>query len=279
LKFKFVIIFFNVVILLFLGVVFVVPFLMLGWDQALGFWANSWFLLPVLLAVLLAIDVYFALNGRVFALLEKEDWPALVQELEGRVLHKGNYSPRQVRLLANSYLVLSDAKAVNNLERKLSMARPALVNANALTFGAARLLAGDNKGAVAFFADRLPGSGLKSAGVPAKYREWLSWYYGFAQLLDRQFGGAADRFALLAGESRDGIITGLSSYFLNDPLKKLIPARAIDIGQFALEGKERVKKVLKRRENWNKEVKGLETEVHAMVLQTYITKAGDYLYS
>jgi hypothetical protein len=278
LKFKPLIIVFNGIIVIFLAIVFVVPFLVLGRDLAIGFWQSSWFLAPVLLALLIGIDLYFALNYRVFLFLEKEDWPALVQELERRVLRDKNYSPRLVKLLANSYLVLSDAASVNVLEKKLSIAKPALVNANTLIFGAARILAKDNKGAVLFFGDRLPGTGARSLGIPGTDREWISWYYGFALLLDRQFGAAADRFAVFAETSRDAVLTGLSAYFMDDTLRKFLPEKASALAEKAREGKERVRNSLKRRADWNRETKRLETEVHAAVLVHYIGKAADYIY-
>jgi hypothetical protein len=281
LKFRFVIIAFNVIIVLFLAFVFLIPFIVLGRDMAFSALPSmpSWFLAPVLVALLIGIDVYFALNNRVFTLLEKEDWPALVQELENRVIHKAAYSPRLVKLLANSYLVLSDAVSVNALEKKLAVAKPGLLNANALTFGAARILAKDNKGAVEFFGERLPGSGSKTRGLSPGDMEWLLWYYGFALLLDRQFDSAADRFSILAGESKDGIVSGLSTYFLDDTLKKFLPTRNLVITQAVIEGRERVRKALSHRGDWNREAKRLETEVHAAVLANYIGKAGDFIYA
>jgi hypothetical protein len=278
LKFKPIIIVFNAVIAVFLVILFVVPFLVLGGDMARDFWQSSWFLLPALLALLAGIDIYFALNYRVFFLLEKEDWPALVQELERRVLRNKNYSPRLVKLLANSYLVLSDAVSVNALEKSLSIVKPALVNANALIFGAARILAKDNRGAVEFFGSRLSGTGARSSGVSGADREWISWYHGFALLLDRQFAAAAACFSAFAETSRDAVLTGLSVYFINDTLRKFLPEQAAALAGKAQQGKERVRNSLKRREDWDREVKQLEMEIHAAVLSHYIGKAADYVY-
>jgi hypothetical protein len=274
LKFKAAVIAFNVIVLLFALVVFVVPFAVLGKELGAGFLRSSWIMAPALLVFLGVLDLYFALNYRVVLLLEKEDWPALVQELERRVLHRGNYRRRLVKLLANSYLVLSDAPAVNALEKKLAVARPTLVNANVLVFGAARLLSGDNRGAVDFFKTRLPG-GAQAAGTPPAGREWLSWYYGFALLLNREFAAAADCFTLLAEQSEDGVIVGLSAYFLGSALKKLLPAR--DSGPAAA-AKERVRRFLRVRADWDREIKRLETELHAAVLTNYLGKTADYIY-
>jgi hypothetical protein len=256
--------------LLFLGAVFVIPFAFLGKDMGLDFWRSDWFLAPILVVILAAIDIYFISNGRVFALLEKEDWPALVQELEERVIRRGNYSPRLVKLLANSYLVLSDAQAVNALEKKLAISKPGLINSNALIFGAARVLSKDNAGASDFFAGRLEGQGANSA--------WVRWYYAFALLLDRKFAPSADQFTALAGASRDGLITGLSAYFIADTLVKFLPERREELSVSAAEAKGRVRQTLKTRNDWNREIKRMETEVYAVILAAYIGKAADYIY-
>jgi hypothetical protein len=270
LKFKSIVITFNAVILLFLAAVFVVPFFFLGRDLGLEFWRSSWFLAPLLILVLAGLDIYFVLNVRVFTLLEKEDWPALVQELEDRVLRRGRYSPRLVKLLANSYLVLSDAPAVNALEKKLAVVKPALINANALIFGAARVLSKDNAGASGFFASRLT--------IPGPNSGWIRWYYAFSLLLDKQFAASAEQFTLLAGESRDGLITGLSAYFIAETLVKFLPERKEDLLRSAALARDRVKRSLRTRNDWTREVKNMETEVYVVILNAYTGKAADYIY-
>jgi hypothetical protein len=269
------VILFNVVIVLFLAVIFLLPFAALGKTLALSFWQSGWFFAPLLLLILAGIDLYFIRNSRIFFFLEKEDWPALARELEDRIFRRNNYSSRLVKLLANSYLVLSDTGAVNVLEKKLATAKPALINANVLVFGAARVLAGNAKNAVEFFTVRQPGA-VQSAGVSASDRDWLSWYYGFALLLDRQFSPAAERFSPLAKESRDGIIAGLSVYFLDDAVKKFSPSDKHS--QTAQEGKERILQMLKGRADWDREVKRRETEIHTAILANYLKKAADCLY-
>jgi hypothetical protein len=276
LKFKAVIVFFNIFLLFFLILVCVLPFAALGKDLALSFWKTSWYALPLILAVLALIDIYFMANGRIFLLLEKEDWPALVQVLEEKVFHQGRYTPRLVKLLANTYLVLSDARSVTELEKKLAITKNSLISGNALIFGAARILNKDHRGAVEFFSSRLPGGANYKSGAQA---EWIRWYSGFSLLLSRDFAPAADTFTVLAREGRDGILTGLSAYFLDDNLSKFLPSRSAELKAAAAAGKERVRQSLKRRIDWNREIKRVETEVYAVVLLSYIGKAGDFVYS
>ena len=260
--------------LLFLGVMYIMPLIILGKDLSQQFWHSLWFLAPLILAVLALIDVYFGLNYRVYTLLEKEDWPALVQELENKVLQKGNYSPRLVKLLINSYLVLSDVQSVTVLEKRLAIAKRRLLDENALSFSAARILHRDYQGAVEFLEPRCSWEGKLKGGEA----EWLRWYYGFAQLLSRRFDGAADAFLLLAKNGRESIPAGLSSYFLSENLSAFLPLRSGNLKEEAALAKERVTRSLRSRNDWDRELKRLDTEVYAAVLQTYTGKAGEYLY-
>ncbi|MCL1927537.1 MAG: hypothetical protein FWG07_01925 [Treponema sp.] len=273
-KFKSVIIFFNVLMLLFLGVIYIMPLVILGKDLSLQFWHSGWFLAPLIIGALIFIDIYFGLNYRVYTLLEKEDWPALVQELENKVLQKSQYNSRLVKLLINSYLVLSDVQSVTGLEKKLAIAKKSLLDENALSFCSARILHKDFQGAIEFLEQRCSGE----AKVKGGQAEWLRWYYGFAQLLSRRFEGAADAFVLLAKHGRESIPAGLSAYFLNETLSAFLPLRSGNLKEEASAAKERVKKSLPNRNNWDRELKRMDTEVYATVLQAYTGKAGDYLY-
>ena len=204
-------------------------------------------------------------------LLEKEDWPALVRYLEDKVIQKGRYSPRLVRLLANSYLVLSDSAAVMSLENKVALAKPSLVDTNALIFGTARILGGDISGAIRFFETR------KDTGK-AESREWVRWYHGFALLLDRQFEEAGKGFSVMARISQNGVIAALSSYFLFQTIAPALPDKESEFIKDSFQGRDRVCKTLPRMESWRKEVSKLSTEIHAAAISKYLEETGSWLY-
>jgi hypothetical protein len=177
-------------------------------------------------------------------------------------------------LLINSYLVLSDVKSVTDLEKRLSIAKKSLLNENALSFCAARILSKDYEGTVEFLEPRCSGK-IQYKG---RETEWLHWYFGFALLLSRRFEESADTFLLLARQGRDGIPAGLSAYFLSENLAAFLPLRSIDLKAEAEAAKERVKRTLRSRSDWERELKKMDTEVYAAVLQTYTGKAANYLY-
>ncbi|MDR0876510.1 MAG: hypothetical protein LBN21_00540 [Treponema sp.] len=248
------------------------PVFFLGAGFAANFWRTLWPLALILVLILIGMNVYFGINRRLFLLLEREDWPALVDHLEHRVLQKSRYSPGLVRLLANSYLVMSDSAGVTALENKAAIAKPALLEKNALVFGAARILGGDPEGAANFFAVR-----LEKARLRARDKQWVHWYYGFSLLLARQFTQAAGEFKVLAASSNDALITGLSVFFLSDTLLKYAEDPA-EYRAIIAEGRERVIKALKTPAEWDREAARIETEVHAAILQKYINQAGTWLF-
>jgi hypothetical protein len=257
-------------------VIGLLPFFILGSGFAGDFWASGWPLFLILVFALAGLNIYYLRKRRLYYLLEREDWPALQDYLEQRVLSRGKYSPQMVSLLANTYLVMSDSAAVTALENKTAIANPPLIESNALVFGTARILEGDLAGAVDFFSLRLA---RKKANFPqaVKNLQWVRWYYGFSLLLNRQFEKSTAEFMALAAESSDALITGLSAFFLADTLQKYAENRDECLAR-AREGRERVQRYLKTIEEWSREAAKIETEVHAAILKKYIGQAGTWLF-
>lgn len=269
-KFRSVFILFNIIILLFLVFIALIPHFLLGNEFSFSFLRSVWPLAAFLAAILAGLDIFYFSNRRLYSLLEKEDWPALVQFLEGKVIAKGRYRAPLVKLLANSYLVLSDPASVMELEGKLSLVKPALIEANSLVFGIARILGKDYSGAVTFFSRRL--DAVKNA-------DWIRFYRGFAALLKADYETAANDYVVLASESRISLITGLSGYFLSGVLKGKLRARSVECIQAAKTARERVVKSLPGKKDWDREVSRSLGEVYAAVISKYISSAGQWLYA
>jgi hypothetical protein len=248
-----------------------VPFLILGKEIAITFLKSAWPLFVILIIVLLSLNIFYAANRKLFFLLEREDWPALVYYLETRVIQKSHYSSRLVTLLANTYLVLSDSASVTALEKKVAAAKPSLLDTNSLTFGVARILSKDYAGAAQFFQKRMSSSKTESA-------EWVRWYYGFSELLAENYAPAAEEFILLVKECRDPLIIGLSSYFLDKTLAKAISSRKDELKQCAEDGKKRVKTYFPHQVAWKKDAAKMQTEIYATVIIKYINSAESWIY-
>ena len=270
-KLKFIIIIFNIIIVFFLSTLALIPAFAFGSDFTALFWRSGQLLALMLAAALVTLNIFFLINFRLYKLLEREDWPALVDYLEQSVIYKGRYSPRRLRLLLNSYLVMSDTPAVARLENKVGIARPALLEANALVFGSARILGGDPAGAADFFSLRLEKSAKQ------KDRPWLRWYYGFSLVLAGSFNEAEDVFKALARACADPLVAGLSAYLLSAALLKHSDNSA-ECWSIVEDSRERVKRALKNAEGWKKEAAKIETDVYAAVIKKYIDEAGAWLF-
>jgi hypothetical protein len=188
-----------------------------------------------------------------------------------RVLRQGHYSENLVRLLANTYLVMSDSAAAMSLENKLALVKPKLVDRNALIFGTARILARDYAGAAQFFGEKAKlGKGETAA--------WARWYHGFALLLDKRYAEAAEGFVDMVKTAETGVLIGLSAYFLAEPLRKVLPSRSYELMAAAMDGRNRVRSALPSLAAWTREIEKIRSEVYAAVLSKYIDEASDWLY-
>ncbi|MCA1950513.1 MAG: hypothetical protein LDL24_08060 [Treponema sp.] len=269
-KFKSIFILFNVVIILSFGFVFLMPFFALGAEFALNFWKTSWPLGLLLLIILAVLDGFFLSNSKLFELLEREDWPALVQYLENRVIKQRRYSQRLVKLLIHSYLVMSDSQGVINLESVLKKEKPSLLSGNRLLFGLSHILKGDHEGATELFLEQERTKGLKN--------EWERWYLCFALLLQKQFAEASDRLVVLARDGQDSLVCALSALFLWDTIQRALPDKAASAREAAEIAKTRIRKTLPDRNAWNKELKKAQSDIHVIILGKSLEDAARFIY-
>jgi hypothetical protein len=272
LKFKYLIIAFSILIVFFLLITALLPLLIPDPAQAVNLRYVTSPLLIFMSVILVCLGIFFLFNYRLFLLLEREDWPALAYYLEQKIYVKNRYNSRFVKLLASSYMVISDYPSVLKLENKVFLAKRSVVEKNVLIFGAARVISGDHKGAAAFFKNHLDKSKLRR-----RDREWVRWFYGFSWLLSSAFDKAEHEFLSMALSSDDALITGISAYFLANNLANKSLKRQ-DCLVAAENGRSRIVDTLKNIEGWEKEVSRAETEIHIAIIRQYIDETGIWLF-
>jgi len=272
LKFKYLIIAFSILIVLFLLITALLPLFV----PNPAYTANLRYVTsPVLFfmaAILVCLGIFFLINYRLFLLLEREDWPALAYYLEQKIFVKNMYCNRYVKLLASSYMVISDYPSVVKLENKAFLAKRSVVEKNVLIFGAARVISSDYKGAAVFFKTHLDKGKLMKQD-----REWVRWFYGFSCLLNGVFDKAETEFLTMAVSSSDALIAGVSAYFLANNLAEK-SLRKQDCLDAAENGRKRIVDTLKTIEAWKKEVSKAETAIHIAVIRKYIDQTGIWLF-
>lgn len=269
-KFKYLIIAFSIIILIIILIIAFLPQMLAGPEFAANFRLLTLPLLLFMIALLAVVGIFFIVNYRLLSLLEREDWPALAYYLEQQIYVKGRYSGRKVRLLASSYLVISDYMSVLKLESKTMLARPSLVEKNVLLFGTARVLSGKYQEAAAFFRSNIDKCRTSD-------RQWIQWYYGFSLLLSGNFNLAQPEYKNLAANSDDALVTGLSSYFLENSIARKVLNHE-ECAAAAKNGRERIKKALHSHDHWKKEVDKRATDIYIAIIRKYINEAGLWVF-
>jgi len=271
LKVKHLIFVFNIIIVVVILTTLLMPIMVMGFEFSVNLWPKILPFLFFIVFLLIFINIFFLINYRLLSLLEKEDWPALAFYLEHQIYTKGSYSNRKVRLLASSYLVISDYPSVLKLESNVQQVKPSFIDKNVLTFGVGRLLGGSQEEAAAFFKAHMEGSS-------AEDRLWVRWFYGFTQLLCGSYDSAEQEFLSLAASSKNAFITGLSAYFLQGALAKK-SRKPEECRAIAENGRKKVLKVIGSIGKWQKEAENMQTEAFVSVIIKYINEAGKWLYN
>ena len=272
-KFKILIIVFSVIIVLVIAFLVLLPSMFTEKDVVSTFRLLTLPMLIFMAALLVCMGIFFFFNYRLLSLLEREDWPALAYYLEQKCMTKGKFSNRNVRLLASSYLVLTDYASVLKLESKVMLTKPSIIGKNLLLFGTARILSGNHKEAAAFYK-----SYLDKGKLNRKERQWTHFFYGFSLLLSGAFKQCQPEFTSLSALSDDGIITALSAYFLNKTIAKHSD-NSIECLSASESGRKRVLNSIKTGAKWKREVEKLGSDIHVAIIKRYIDETGEWLYN
>ncbi len=263
-KFKVIFIVFNVVIVLSFLFIFLMPLVLLGRDYFVLFLSRNWFAGVLFAATLAAINVYFGLNWKLFTLLEREDWPALISHLEERVYGRGSLRRSHLRMLINACLVSSRMEKIGRLEEHLRTHRPGLLKEFALQFGIPYLLRGEPEGAERYFAGLLSQEGVRD-------RSWIRWNHAFSLMQQKRYEPARETLLGLLEEEAQPVLRLLTLYMLDsyaasDPglRERVEEARRELAGRFD-------------RAGWQRRLER-ERNIEVMILSQIIRDATEWLF-
>jgi hypothetical protein len=180
---------------------------MLGGDYVKTFWASNWYLAAVFWLVFLILNAYFALNRKLFSLLEAENWQEVRSYLENRVYSRNRLSRRTLTILINTYIVLSDMAGLRKLSRYLEEKKSRFFPFFGLELGVPYLVRDDAAGRLAYFEGLL--------GNPkARKKDWIRWNIAFSRMAADERERARDELADLTRNLRDPVPLLLSAYLL-----------------------------------------------------------------
>ena len=207
-KFKVIFIAFNLIILFSFLFIFFMPVIVLGWEYSELFWSNNWLLAVVFVIIIGALNLYFGLNWRLFSLLEKEDWPGLIQHLEKKVYERNRVTKQNVRILINAYVVTANTSAVERLESHVRAQSDGLLRHFALEFGVPRLLRNDPVEMEHYFGELVAADHVRNAN-------WIKWNHAFALMTLRKNEDAKKTLSELIEEVDNPVLLVLTLYLLD----------------------------------------------------------------
>jgi hypothetical protein len=263
-KFKIIFILFNIVILVSFLVIYFMPLVMLGWDYTRVFWGRNWGLPVVFVAIIGLLNAYFVFNWKLFTMLEREDWPALIAYLERRMYERKLIVTQQVRILVNAYLVRPDLGAIEKLEAFVREHKPRVLPRFALVFGIPYLLRNNSDEMESYFS--------RFVDIKSKDGGWLRWNYGFALILQGKKEEAENRLVSVCGEKTESVLSLLAVYLL-DSLKPEDDA-AITL----IEAKRASLRKRYTEAMWAKEVERGRNNIQVVILSKLVDEATEWLY-
>ncbi|HUZ18449.1 MAG TPA: hypothetical protein VMV68_08670 [Spirochaetia bacterium] len=265
-KFKLIFLLFNIVLVVSFLVIYLMPLLVLGWDYTRVFWANNWFLPLIFVCIIGVLNAYFALNWRLFRLLEKEDWNGLVDYLEKQIYSKNRLRKQYIRILINGYLVNSRTEEIRRLEAHIRDKKPRILPSFALLFGIPYLLRNDPAEMESYF-----GGALAQRGVSD--RPWIEWNHAFSLMLLKRREEARAKLKGVADATKEPVLLLLSIYLL-----EAFTDSDTELEQTLEHGKN----ALKRRYSpvaWQKEIESAKENVEVVVLTKLVQEATEWLFS
>lgn len=263
-KFKIIFILFNIVILVSFLVIYFMPLVMLGWDYTRVFWGRNWGLPVVFVAIIGLLNAYFVYNWKLFTMLEREDWPALIAYLERRIYERKLIVTQQVRILVNAYLVRSDLAGIEKLESFIKEHKPRVLPRFALVFGIPYLLRNNSDEMQAYF----------SRFVDMKGRDggWLRWNHGFSLVLQGKKEEAEERLGLVCAEKTDSVLALLAVYLLDSLKPEDEDAKAL------IEAKRAGLRKRYTQAMWAKEVERGRSNIQVVILSKLVDEATEWLF-
>lgn len=258
-KFKALFLVFNIVFALIFLTVFFLPLSLPGSDALGAFWGRHWALGALFAAIVIAVNLIFALWWRLLGLLEAQDWAGLANYLEKKVYSRKMVTASTIRLFLESSFLIGDFDGILKLSDRLGA-----ISASRQAQFAHKIAAALVVGGKAADARDLC---LAVGGNSAADHDWTGFFLAFSTAL---LGGPypSKSFAELSDSARDPIVAAVSGY-LNSK-----PGRDREAANRAL---ERIRERYSRKK-WETIIRDSGTGIHVIVLSSLLTETGAWLF-
>ena len=184
-KFRLIIIFFNILIIAVFVMVLFLPVGTLGTGFVKDFWMQFWIFPLFLFLLLVLIDVFFIINRKFYRLIESDDWPLLLDFLETEFYGKSkgkkglNLNSFRIRAFISSAFLAGQTYRLEKLEQLLREKQPDLFASFFLSLGLTRLIKNDSLALESYYQE------VFSLKYKIKEKGFCIWLYCFALLINK----------------------------------------------------------------------------------------------
>ena len=178
-KFKTVFVIFNSILAICFVFIFFLPVVIIGSEYFSLFLAQNILTGCLFVVTLVVINFYFIRNWKLFTLMERQDWQAVISHLEEKIYEKGKVQSLFVRTLINTYFVTSNPEAIFRLQQFVQNKKPRFLARFAMQFGIPYLLIKGPEESQRYFGKVLTMSGVKK-------KNWILWSHALSLLQTNQ---------------------------------------------------------------------------------------------
>ena len=271
-KFKILVIVLNIVLITFFLSIFILPFLLDNIDIK-SFFSRYWFFAPLFLALCIGVNVVYVRNKGIITRAEDGDWVALCHSLESEVFDKQHTRFKNLKLLADVQLLLSDFSGLSRLETFVRSHCHEAIPKLATRFAGGKLLSGQYQELHSFT------SNLVKSGKKDDF--WLLFYVPFSLQMLKEYTKASDGFSDLLSYGRERIgylISAMSGYFYYEVLKNKASVSAEKLVEQGKQFRESIKKTYSLSA-WNAYCAKQKEEMYILVFKKVIDDTSAWLFS
>lgn len=217
-KFKAIFVIFNIFILFTLLMLLFIPIIILDAAYSKIFWQGTWYISALFILFVTALDFYFIKNWKLFTLLEEEKWPALIRFLEGEIYSKKHFSKKNISLLINAYVAVSNFDKIKKLEVEIRAQKSALLPYFALYLGFPYFVEKEMTKCVDYYGEFKDNPQVRSL-------EWVQWCYAFGLISQNKISEAGDILFSILKTTKNNVLKLLILYLVGTQNSKFSEER------------------------------------------------------
>lgn len=267
-KFKILIITLNIVIFISFVSFFILPLLAFA-GATNTFFIKNWFFPPIFIAILAFINILYFRNKNIIENLESEDWTGLCHVLEVEVFDKNRASLKNLNLLSDVQLLLSDFTGLQRLETYVRSKKSEYLSRLAPNFAGGKFLSG-NYAELQSFVSNLIRSGKKD--------EWLLFYFPLSLQMQKLYPEASKEFESCLNTFNEPILNLMTGYFYYEVLKKYCKLTEKEREEAANSFKNNIKTQYSL-ETWKDYTAKKRQEMHILIFKKIIDDATSWLFN